>query len=122
MGDGTRLVVLRDPLGGPADDPAPPLVADGPGSVAAGSSTRAAEAGLTAPDRERRELDVTSTSGRIIRVSSHYPFDRVNARLVFDRDMAAGFRLDIPAGDTVRWAPGETRRVRLVRYGGESGR
>jgi hypothetical protein len=26
--------------------------------------------------------------------------------------------LDVPAGDAVRWAPGERRRVRLVAFGG----
>jgi hypothetical protein len=28
--------------------------------------------------------------------------------------------LDIPAGDSVRWRPGEARRVRLVAYGGRA--
>jgi urease beta subunit len=51
-------------------------------------------------------------------VSSHFPFDRVNARLGFDRAAARGFRLDLEAGSSVRWAPGETRTVRLVRFGG----
>ena len=51
----------------------------------------------------------------MIRVSSHYPFERVNPRLVFDRDAARGFHLDLPAGSTERWAPGETRTVRLIR-------
>jgi urease beta subunit len=48
-------------------------------------------------------------------VSSHYPFDRVNRRLEFDRAAARGTHLDIDAGSTERWAPGETRTVRLVR-------
>ena len=56
-----------------------------------------------------------------IRVSSHYPFHRVNPRLVFDREAARGFRLDLPAGGWAGWEPGETRRVRLVRYAGEGG-
>jgi urease beta subunit len=46
------------------------------------------------------------------------PFDQVNARLQFDRERAAGFHLDVPAGSSERWAPGETRTVRLVRYTG----
>jgi urease beta subunit len=48
------------------------------------------------------------------------PFDRVNPRLHFDRSAAAGFRLDLPAGDSARWAPGEERTVDLVRFGGEA--
>jgi urease beta subunit len=75
-----------------------------------------------APDRERRTLSVRNGSTRVVRVSSHYPFDRVNRRLEFDRTAAAGFRLDIPAGASVRWAPGETHEVGLVRYAGRLGR
>jgi urease subunit gamma/beta len=109
MGDGTRLVALLDPLGGDG-----PAADDGPGAVRSG--TRASGAGLAPAARERIELDVRSTSRRVVRVSSHYPFERVNPRLEFDRTVAAGFRLDIPAGDALRWAPGERKRVRLVRY------
>jgi urease beta subunit len=68
----------------------------------------------TAADRERRTITVTSSSDRPIRVSSHYPFWRVNARLAFDREAALGFRLDLPAGESLRWGPGETRDVTLV--------
>jgi urease beta subunit len=70
------------------------------------------------PGRATVELDVTSTSDHTIFVSSHYPFFEVNRRLVFDRALAWGMHLDTPAGDSVRWRPGETRRVRLVAYGG----
>ena len=66
---------------------------------------------------ERRTLLVRSASPRVIRVASHYPFWLVNRRLIFDRDAALGFRLDLPAGATARWAPGEEREVRLVRRG-----
>jgi urease beta subunit len=48
------------------------------------------------------------------------PFDRVNARLEFDRPSAAGFRLDLPAGASERWAAGEERTVELVRLGGSA--
>jgi urease subunit gamma/beta len=108
--DGTRLVVLPDPLGG--GRPMPPR---GPGAVVPG---RVAAVG--ADDRERRSLVVHNTSRRIVRVSSHMPFDRVNARLEFDRPSAAGFRLDLPAGASERWAPGEERTVELVRLGGSA--
>jgi urease beta subunit len=74
-----------------------------------------------APDRDRIRLTVTNTSGRVIRVSSHYPFWRTNRRLDFDRDAAHGFRLDVPAGASVRFAPGEAKQVQLVRYGGRGG-
>jgi urease subunit gamma/beta len=109
MGDGTRLVVLVDPLG--------PATPRGPGSVQPGHGSAARDA----DGRERRSVDVRSTSARVIRVSSHYPFDRVNQRLLFDRAAAAGFRLDLPAGAFERWEPGETRTVTLVRYTGARG-
>jgi urease subunit gamma/beta len=102
MGDGTRLIVLNEPLG-PAGD-------DAPGAV------RQAPAMDRADDRDRIELQVRSTSTRVVRVSSHYPFERVNRRLEFDRVAATGFRLDLPAGSSERWAPGETRTVVLVRF------
>ncbi|HEX5148497.1 MAG TPA: urease subunit gamma [Candidatus Limnocylindrales bacterium] len=105
--DGVRLIVLVDPLGRGA---APAL--DGPGAVVPGDAAQAAV------HRERRELVVENTSRRVVRVSSHFPFDRVNARLLFDRAAAEGFRLDIEAGSSERWAPGETRTVTLVRFGG----
>lgn len=110
MDDGTRLVVLLQPLG--AADP------DAPGAIRqADLDLGDAATGTMAPAdaRERRTLEVTSTSSRVVRVSSHHPFDRVNQRLMFDRSAAAGFHLDIPAGSTVRWAPGETKAVVLVR-------
>jgi urease subunit gamma/beta len=106
MGDGTRLIVLVDPLGAGE----PPLSDDGPGAVRVTSERTDPTA-----SREHRTLVVRNDSQRGVRVSSHYPFDQVNPRLSFDRASAAGFRLDLPAGSSVRWAPGETREVVLVR-------
>jgi urease subunit gamma/beta len=71
-----------------------------------------------AAGRERTTLVVTNTSAHPVRVSSHYPFWRTNRRLEFDREAADGFRLDIPAGDSVRFAPGESKEVTLVRFAG----
>jgi urease subunit gamma/beta len=105
MGDGTRLVVLRNPLG-------PPEPADSP--------DQADQPALHHADHQRLTLTVTSTSDHVVRVSSHYPFEQVNKRLEFDRAAARGYRLDLPAGATLRWAPGETREVTLVRYGGSA--
>jgi urease subunit gamma/beta len=109
MDDGVRLIVLVDPLGRTDTSP------DGPGAVRLAGETK------DGPIRETMELEVRSTSRRAIRVSSHFPFDRVNPRLIFDRMAAHGFRLDVEAGESVRWAPGETQSVRLVRFGGEGG-
>jgi urease subunit gamma/beta len=69
--------------------------------------------------RPTAEVTVTNASDHTIFVSSHFPFFEVNRRLVFDRARAWGMHLDVPAGDAVRWRPGETRTVRLVAYGGK---
>lgn len=112
LGDGTRLVVLLDPLGG--DGAGGMREAAGPGAIRADRSDKRR---LEAPARERIELTVRSESRRVIHVSSHYPFHRVNPRLQFDREAAHGYRLDLPSGAFERWAPGETRTVRLVALG-----
>jgi urease subunit gamma/beta len=110
LGDGSRVIALRDPLsrGTPPD----PL---GPGALVIGDDRPVEVNG----GRETRELTVTSHSRRRIRISSHYPFHRVNLRLELDREAARGFRLDLPAGAWEGWEPGETKTVRLVRYAGE---
>ena len=105
LDEGTRLIVLRAPFG--HGDP------EGPGAVRFAPG----EVDLV-PDRERRRLTVRNTSRRPVRVSSHFPFWQVNPSLELDRDAARGFRLDLPAGDSIRWGPGEEREVELVAYGG----
>jgi urease beta subunit len=74
-----------------------------------------------AAGRDRIRLEVTNTSARVVRISSHYPFWRVNGRLAFDREAARGFRLDVRAGASIRFGPGEVREVQLVRYAGRRG-
>lgn len=68
--------------------------------------------------RRTIEIEVENTSNHTIFVSSHFPFFEVNRRMRFDRAQAWGMHLDIPAGDAVRWRPGEIKRVRLVAFGG----
>ena len=68
--------------------------------------------------RDTVELDVANAGDRPIQVGSHYHFHETNGALTFDREKARVFRLDIPAGTAVRFEPGQTRRVRLVAYGG----
>ena len=139
LGDGTRLMVLVDPLGrGTPPDPAGPGAVvpadanDRPGGIKAAVRADPAAAGPAETDEaarsgdptaglERRRLEVRNTSQRAVRVSSHFPFDRVNHRLEFDREAAKGFRLDLEAGSSERWAPGEVRTVTLVRFGGSGG-
>jgi urease beta subunit len=63
-------------------------------------------------------LTVANTGDRPIQVGSHYHFYETNAALVFDRERARGYRLDIPAGSATRFEPGQSREVRLVAYAG----
>jgi len=64
-------------------------------------------------------IEVANTGDRPIQVGSHYHFFETNAALRFDRAKARGYRLDIPAGTAVRFEPGQTRKVSLVRYEGK---
>ena len=68
--------------------------------------------------RETRVLRVMNTGDRPIQVGSHFEFSSVNVALTFDRSVAVGFRLDIPAGTSVRFEPGAERDVDLVALGG----
>lgn len=69
--------------------------------------------------RDRVTLAVANTGDRPVQVGSHYHFHETNEALVFDRQAALGFRLDIPAGTAVRFEPGQTRTVMLVRLAGD---
>ena len=68
--------------------------------------------------RETKTITVANTGDRPVQVGSHYHFYETNPGLDFDRDAARGFRLDIPAGSAVRFEPGQSREVNLVKYAG----
>ena len=53
-----------------------------------------------------------------IQVGSHYHFVETNPQLEFDRIKAYGFTLDIAAGTSVRFEPGDTKTVTLVEVSG----
>lgn len=106
LDEGTRLIVLREPFG-PPDREGPGGVRFAPGDVP------------LVPDRPRITLTVTNEGERPVRVSSHFPFWQANPSLSFDREAARGFRLDLPAGDSIRWTPGEARDVELVAFAEE---
>jgi len=69
-------------------------------------------------DRAAITLKVANTGDRPIQVGSHYHFAESNAALAFDRKVALGYRLDIPAGTAVRFEPGQSREVSLIPYAG----
>jgi urease subunit beta len=68
--------------------------------------------------RETRTVRVVNTGDRPIQVGSHFHFADVNDALDLDRAAATGFRLDVPAGTSVRFEPGAERDVALVALGG----
>jgi urease subunit beta len=63
-------------------------------------------------------LQVANTGDRPIQVGSHFHFYEVNSALSFDRARALGFRLNIAAGNAVRFEPGDTKEVSLVALAG----
>jgi urease subunit beta len=71
------------------------------------------------PGRARATVVVANTGDRPVQVGSHAHFYEVNDALVFDRALAYGKSLDVPAGTAVRFEPGIERPVDLVAFGGE---
>jgi urease beta subunit len=84
-----------------------------PGEVVTDDTTIELSAG-----RDRIEITVDNTGDRPIQVGSHYHFAATNPSLSFDRERARGYRLDIPAGTSVRFEPGISRTVALVALAG----
>jgi urease beta subunit len=70
------------------------------------------------PGRDRIGLTVENVGDRPVQVGSHYHFAAANPALAFDRAAARGYRLDIPAGTSVRFEPGVSRQVVLVALAG----
>jgi urease beta subunit len=70
------------------------------------------------PGRPRLSMRVVNGGDRPIQVGSHYHFAATNPSLDFDRAAARGYRLDIPAGTSVRFEPGISQDVSLVALAG----
>ncbi|KAJ3021314.1 hypothetical protein HKX48_008790 [Thoreauomyces humboldtii] len=68
--------------------------------------------------RPRFALSVTNNGDRPVQVGSHYHFIECNPQLQFDRGIAYGRRLDVPAGTAIRFEPGDTKTVSLVDIAG----
>ncbi|MFD1489651.1 urease subunit beta [Ancylobacter vacuolatus] len=107
--DGQKLVCVHDPI-----------TADGMGKVDAFTHRWRLSADAVEINRGRASFStlVRSLADRPIQVGSHFHFFEVNQALEFDRRRAFGFRLDIPAGTTVRFEPGDEKTVDLVTIGG----
>jgi urease beta subunit len=68
--------------------------------------------------RRTARLSVRNTGDRPIQVGSHFHFYEVNRALEFDREAALGMRLDVPAGQSIRFEAGDERDVDLVELAG----
>lgn len=69
--------------------------------------------------RETISVAVINNGDRPVQVGSHYHFAEVNDALEFEREQTIGYRLNIPAGNAVRFEPGVRRTVGLVALAGE---
>ena len=58
-------------------------------------------------------MKVSNLGDRPIQVGSHMHFFEVNRALKFDREVAKGFRLNVPAGTAARFEPGDSKEVEL---------
>ncbi len=130
--DGTKLVTVHHPISRENGDlalalhgsflPVPAVEkfspAEKPGILPGELLTASGDLILNA-DRKTVSLAVLNVGDRPIQVGSHYHFIETNASLEFDRGLAYGMRLDIPAGTAVRFEPGETKTVVLVEIAGE---
>ena len=84
-----------------------------PGEILPGEGPVTLNAGRTAIT-----LTVANAGDRPVQVGSHFHFAQANAALLFDRDLAWGRRLNVPAGTAVRFEPGVEREVSLVPLAG----
>ncbi len=66
--------------------------------------------------RPTTELTVVNTGDRAVQVGAHFHFAECNRAMAFDREAAFGLRLDIPAGTSVRFEPGQSQKIRLTTF------
>ena len=64
-------------------------------------------------------LDVKNTGDRLIQVGSHAHFFDINKALEFSRKKSYGFHLNIPAGTSIRFEPGDSKKIELTEFSGK---
>ena len=115
--DGAKMITVHQPIrpGTKVVDAGEPRAGEPrAGEIIAPDATIELNAG-----RRRVTLRVTNTGDRPVQVGSHYHFFEANAALEFDRAAAFGMRLDVPAGASARFEPGDAKKVTLVELGGD---
>jgi len=69
-------------------------------------------------NRKTEKITVKNTGDRPCQIGSHTHFFEVNKALEFPRQKAYGYRLNIPAGTSIRFEPGDSKEVELCELGG----
>jgi urease subunit beta len=70
-------------------------------------------------NRKTVKITVKNTGDRPCQVGSHTHFFEVNKALDFPREKSYGYRLNIPAGTSIRFEPGDSKEVELCELGGK---
>ncbi|MER6145868.1 urease subunit gamma [Streptomyces sparsogenes] len=107
--DGTKLVTIHDPFDAPREEPA----------VHPGKVDFVDEAVPLNAELHVSEVEVHNPTDRPVQVGSHYHFYEANEGLEFEQAHAYGKRLNVAAGTSERFEPGDRRTVELVRIEGE---
>jgi len=110
--DGAKLITVHDPIR-PGQQPVGASTANRPGELYVVPGDISINVG-----RKRVTIKVLNTADRPVQVGSHLHFFEANKALDFDRAAAFGMRLDVPAGSSRRFEPGESKTVTLVQVGG----
>mmetsp|Transcript_17477 Transcript_17477/g.48747 ORF Transcript_17477/g.48747 Transcript_17477/m.48747 type:complete len:832 (+) Transcript_17477:91-2586(+) len=127
--DGSKLVNVHSPISSEDGDlslalagsflPVPSADAFGESPAASAGKLEFAGGEVVLNDgRPAAMVKVQNTSDRPIQVGSHFHFGETNAYLKFDRALAFGKRLNVPAGTAVRFEPGDVKTVALVEIAG----
>jgi urease subunit beta len=69
-------------------------------------------------NRKTVTVTVKNTGDRPCQIGSHTHFFEVNKAMEFPREKAYGFRLNIPAGTSIRFEPGDSKEVELCELSG----
>lgn len=107
--DGTKLVTVHNPI----------ATTKGSGGIEPGEYLISSGEIFLNENKSITTIQVENKGDRPVQIGSHYHFFEVNKELAFNRALAYGKRLDIPAGTSVRFEPGSSKEIILVDYSGK---
>jgi urease subunit gamma/beta len=105
--DGTKLVTVHNPITFTKKDEIPGEYLIDEGEIELNKNS------------DITTIEVINKGDRPVQIGSHYHFFEVNSALDFERSQAYGKRVDIPAGTSVRFEPGSSKKVNLIPYSGK---